>query len=128
VGRAVKERQVPRRWPRCRDSGHRIEFFTGLLPARDDVVSPLAALALYSAREGVALDHGQTVPAVGALWPGTELRWFLVLRPVGDKLADLVATGAVEVPIAATYPLDRIADAFAQLEQRQTRGKIVLIP
>jgi len=32
------------------------------------------------------------------------------------------------VPIAATYPLDRITDAFAQLEQRQTRGKIVLIP
>ncbi len=44
------------------------------------------------------------------------------------ELADLVATGAVEVPIAATYPLDRITDAFAQLEQRQTRGKIVLIP
>jgi NADPH:quinone reductase len=44
------------------------------------------------------------------------------------ELADLVATGVVEVPIAATYPLDRVTDAFAQLERRHTRGKIVLIP
>ncbi|HTF11156.1 MAG TPA: zinc-binding dehydrogenase, partial [Asanoa sp.] len=41
---------------------------------------------------------------------------------------DLVAAGTVEIPIAATYPLDRVADAFAELEQRHTRGKIVLIP
>jgi NADPH:quinone reductase len=44
------------------------------------------------------------------------------------EMADLVATGQVEIPIAATFPLDRVADAFAQLEQRHTRGKIVLIP
>lgn len=44
------------------------------------------------------------------------------------ELADLAATGALEVPIAATYPLDRVADAFAELEQRHTRGKIALIP
>jgi NADPH2:quinone reductase len=44
------------------------------------------------------------------------------------EMANLVATGAIEIPIAATYPLDRVADAFAELEQRHTRGKIVLIP
>lgn len=44
------------------------------------------------------------------------------------ELADLVATGALEVPIAATYPLERVTDAFAELERRHTRGKIVLIP
>ncbi|MDX6585077.1 MAG: NADPH:quinone reductase [Solirubrobacterales bacterium] len=44
------------------------------------------------------------------------------------KMAELVAAGTVEVPIAATYPLDQVADAFAELEQRHTRGKIVLIP
>ncbi|MGH3320716.1 MAG: NADP-dependent oxidoreductase [Streptosporangiaceae bacterium] len=49
-------------------------------------------------------------------------------REVLAELAGLVATGAVEVPIAATYPLDRVTDAFAELEQRHTRGKIVLIP
>ncbi|GHF81887.1 NADPH:quinone reductase-like Zn-dependent oxidoreductase [Amycolatopsis bartoniae] len=44
------------------------------------------------------------------------------------EMADLVASGKVELPIAATYPLDRVADAFAELEQRHTRGKIVLLP
>ena len=44
------------------------------------------------------------------------------------EMADLVASGAIEIPIAATYSLDRVADAFAELERRHTRGKIVLIP
>jgi NADPH2:quinone reductase len=44
------------------------------------------------------------------------------------EMANLVASGAIEIPIAATYPLDRVADAFEELEQRHTRGKIVLIP
>jgi len=44
------------------------------------------------------------------------------------EMANLVASGAVEIPIAATYPLERVADAFAELEQRHTRGKIVLLP
>lgn len=44
------------------------------------------------------------------------------------EMAGLVATGAIEIPIAATFPLDQVADAFAELERRHTRGKIVLIP
>jgi NADPH2:quinone reductase len=44
------------------------------------------------------------------------------------EMADLVASGAIEVPIAATFPLDRVADAYAELAHRHTRGKIVLIP
>jgi NADPH:quinone reductase-like Zn-dependent oxidoreductase len=44
------------------------------------------------------------------------------------EMADLVASGEIEIPIAATYPLERVADAFAELERRHTRGKIVLIP
>ncbi|MGO8873902.1 MAG: NADP-dependent oxidoreductase [Acidimicrobiales bacterium] len=44
------------------------------------------------------------------------------------EMAELVASGAIEVPIAATYPLERVADAFEELEQRHTRGKIVLLP
>ena len=31
---------------------HRMEFYIGLLPAADDVASPLAALGLYSALHG----------------------------------------------------------------------------
>jgi NADPH2:quinone reductase len=44
------------------------------------------------------------------------------------EMADLVAGGAVDFDIAATYPLDRVVDAFAELEQRHTHGKIVLLP
>lgn len=43
-------------------------------------------------------------------------------------LAELAATGRLEIPIAATYPLEQVQDAFAELEQRHTHGKIVLIP
>ncbi|ETB54827.1 NADPH:quinone reductase [Mycobacterium avium subsp. paratuberculosis 10-8425] len=44
------------------------------------------------------------------------------------EMADLIVSGALEFDIAATYPLDRVADAFAELEQRHTHGKIVLLP
>jgi NADPH:quinone reductase-like Zn-dependent oxidoreductase len=44
------------------------------------------------------------------------------------ELAGLVAAGKLEVPIAATFPLDAVRDAYRQLEQGHTRGKIVLIP
>jgi len=44
------------------------------------------------------------------------------------EIAELVASGAIEIPIAATYPLEQVADAFEELEHRHTRGKIVLIP
>ena len=42
------------------------------------------------------------------------------------EMANLVASGEIEIPIAATYPLDRVADAFAELEQRHTRGRSFL--
>ncbi|WP_375492426.1 NADP-dependent oxidoreductase [uncultured Jatrophihabitans sp.] len=44
------------------------------------------------------------------------------------EVAELVASGQVELPIAATYPLDRVQDAYRELEQRHTHGKIVLLP
>ena len=44
------------------------------------------------------------------------------------EMASLVASGEVEVPIAARFPLDRVQEAYAQLEKRHTRGKIVLNP
>jgi NADPH2:quinone reductase len=44
------------------------------------------------------------------------------------EMAELVATGKIEVPIAATYPLDEVREAFEQLEDRHTLGKIVLLP
>ena len=44
------------------------------------------------------------------------------------EMAELVAAGKIEVPIAATYPLDEGREAFEQLEDRHTLGKIVLVP
>ncbi|MFI6998790.1 NADP-dependent oxidoreductase [Nocardia sp. NPDC050175] len=44
------------------------------------------------------------------------------------ELADLAAAGTVEVPIAGVYPLDKVQEAYRELEQRHTRGKIVLRP
>jgi NADPH:quinone reductase-like Zn-dependent oxidoreductase len=44
------------------------------------------------------------------------------------ELAGLIAQGRLEVPIAAVYPLARVRDAFTELEQGHTRGKIVLEP
>jgi NADPH:quinone reductase-like Zn-dependent oxidoreductase len=44
------------------------------------------------------------------------------------ELARLIAEGELEVPIAGTYPLDRVRDAYAELAKGHIRGKIVLIP
>jgi NADPH:quinone reductase-like Zn-dependent oxidoreductase len=43
-------------------------------------------------------------------------------------LAGLIASGAVELPVAATFPLERVQDAYRELAGGHTRGKIVLIP
>jgi NADPH:quinone reductase-like Zn-dependent oxidoreductase len=43
-------------------------------------------------------------------------------------LAGLIAEGALEVPIARVYPLDNVRDAYRELEQGHTHGKIVLTP
>jgi NADPH:quinone reductase-like Zn-dependent oxidoreductase len=45
-----------------------------------------------------------------------------------SELAGLVAAGELVVPVARTYPLSQVRDAYAELEKRHTRGKIVLLP
>jgi NADPH:quinone reductase-like Zn-dependent oxidoreductase len=42
------------------------------------------------------------------------------------ELADLVARGELEVPIAGVFALDDVQQAYRQLELRHTRGKLVL--
>jgi NADPH:quinone reductase len=52
----------------------------------------------------------------------------------GANLADMtelvtrLADGRLELPIAATYSLTDVRAAYTELDQRHTRGKIVLIP
>jgi NADPH:quinone reductase-like Zn-dependent oxidoreductase len=44
------------------------------------------------------------------------------------ELAALIAAGQLEVPIAGAFPLDDVRRAFRILEERHTRGKLVLEP
>jgi NADPH:quinone reductase-like Zn-dependent oxidoreductase len=43
-------------------------------------------------------------------------------------LADMMGSGRLELPIAKVYPLSQVREAFRDLEQRHTQGKIVLKP
>src|SRR5579875_1363752 len=44
------------------------------------------------------------------------------------ELAAMLEAGELEIPIAAVFPLAQVQDAYRQLEQRHTQGKIVLHP
>ncbi|MFI2041034.1 NADP-dependent oxidoreductase [Streptomyces bottropensis] len=80
---------------------------------------------------GIAPHRIQTTVAMeraAEIGARTDGRHNATAREILVELVDLVGSGAVEIPIAATYPLDRVADAFAELEQRHTHGKIVLVP
>ena len=54
-------------------------------------------------------------------------RW--MAQPNGAQLkevADLIDAGEVRVEVAETFPLDRVRDAYNQVEKGHVRGKIVL--
>jgi NADPH:quinone reductase-like Zn-dependent oxidoreductase len=44
------------------------------------------------------------------------------------ELAQLIAAGELEIPIAATFPLAQVQDAYRELASGHIRGKIVLVP
>ncbi|MBV8430124.1 MAG: NADP-dependent oxidoreductase [Solirubrobacterales bacterium] len=44
------------------------------------------------------------------------------------NLAQLVSAGEVEIPIAQTFRLDQVREAYTSLAERHTHGKIVLLP
>ncbi|MDQ6778551.1 MAG: NADP-dependent oxidoreductase [Actinomycetota bacterium] len=67
----------------------------------------------------------QAAQRVGARTQGTHA---LASNDVLAELAELVADGRLEIPIARTYPLDDVREAFRQLGERRTHGKIVLLP
>jgi enoyl reductase len=47
--------------------------------------------------------------------------------PTLDALAALVVAGDIELPIAASFEFDRVADAFRRLETGHLRGKVVIV-
>ena len=79
----------------------------GVSPARIDTITDY----------GAAARHGAKTDASAA---GSK-------PEVLAELAALIAGGELEVPIAATYPLERVREAYEELERRHTRGKIVLL-
>jgi NADPH:quinone reductase-like Zn-dependent oxidoreductase len=80
----------------------------GVQPSRVDTIANFEAVAKYGVQaEGSAAGASASTLA---------------------DLAKLIAAGQLEVPIAATFPLDRVQDAYRLLGQGHTRGKIVLLP
>ncbi len=45
-----------------------------------------------------------------------------------SELIGLIAAGKLDIPIAKTFPLSEVREAYRELEQRHTRGKIVVVP
>jgi hypothetical protein len=83
----------------------RREFFVGLSRPCDKIAGSLAALSLYSAREGVSLDHGHTVPSDGPLWPGSPMSSFLVVRPKSGFLPPLKLPQGFRVEFLQAIPI-----------------------
>lgn len=80
----------------------------GVSPQRINTIIDFAAANAYGVKsEGSATAKNATVLA---------------------ELAGLVASGDLDVPIAAIFPLESVRAAFEMLEQGHTRGKIVLLP
>ncbi len=80
----------------------------GVAPNRIDTIIDFAAAAKY----GVKAEGNQVAATAEVL----------------GQLAGLLAAGRLEIPIAKVYPLAEVRDAYRELEQRHTRGKIVLEP
>jgi NADPH:quinone reductase-like Zn-dependent oxidoreductase len=80
----------------------------GVEPSRIDTIANFEAVARFGVRgEGSAAGSSASVLA---------------------ELAALIAAGELEVPIAATFPLDRVQDAYRRLAEGHLLGKIVLLP
>ncbi len=43
-------------------------------------------------------------------------------------MAQLIAAGEIELPLAASFPLDSVREAYTLLDSGHPPGKIVLIP
>jgi NADPH:quinone reductase-like Zn-dependent oxidoreductase len=85
-----------------------LAFELGVEPSRIDTIVRFDAVAKYGVKaEGNAAGASASVLA---------------------ELAELVAAGQLEVPVAAAFPLDRVQDAYRELAQGHIVGKIVLLP
>ncbi len=80
---------------------------------------------------GVAPQRINTIidyDAVQRLGVHAEGTHAIASAPLLAEIAGLVAEGGLEIPIAHAYPLDQVRDAFRELAERHSHGKIVLLP
>jgi len=80
---------------------------------------------------GIPLERINTIAdfeAVARLGVNAAGTHSIATREILAELAQLVADGELEIPIAKTYPLAEVRAAFEDLARRATRGKIVLLP
>jgi NADPH:quinone reductase-like Zn-dependent oxidoreductase len=80
---------------------------------------------------GVAIARINTIaefPAVERLGVSAEGTGSVASIDVVRELGGLAADGSLEIPIARTYPLAEVREAYGELAQRKTHGKIVLVP
>jgi hypothetical protein len=87
------------------DPEHRLELFLGLLPEKDDAARPLAMLASYPAREGIALAHGHSVSFPEPLWSHSELHAFLVMRALSEMVPTLRLGNGTHVEFLQAIPI-----------------------
>ena len=80
----------------------------GVDPSRVDTIANYEAVARY----GVKADGNMAGSSASVL----------------AELAGLIAAGELELPITATFPLDRVQDAYRRLAEGHILGKIVLLP
>jgi NADPH:quinone reductase-like Zn-dependent oxidoreductase len=81
-------------------------------------------LGVDPARINTIIDF-EAVQRLGVQGQGTHA---IATAALLAELVELVADAELEVPIARVFPLDDVRDAFRELADRHTHGKIVLVP
>lgn len=59
-------------------------------------------------------------------WSGLLLWWKPMHRPDVERLAELIAAGAIRPVIDRVYPLSQVVEALRQVEDGRARGKVVI--
>jgi NADPH:quinone reductase-like Zn-dependent oxidoreductase len=103
-------------------SGGRIDAFIDLVGG--DYVELALSLGVKPDRIDTIVDF-QAREKYGVKVEGTAAA---ASAEVLAELAQLIAEGKLEFPIARVFPLENVREAYAELEQHHTHGKIVLKP
>ena len=90
----------------------------------DGYVDLAIGLGVAPDRINTIIDY-RAVERLGVHAQGTHA---IASAPLLAELTGLVADGSLEIPIARTFPLDQVRDAYGELARRHSHGKIVLLP